>query len=60
MLILLVYHSSEQNLTRILNSFTRLFELEIGFSAIGVNAIVNPDLKISAALTTLASMLNIV
>jgi hypothetical protein len=60
MLILLVYYSSEQNLTRILNFFTRLFKSKVGFPNIGFNATLNPNLKISAALTTLASMLNTV
>jgi hypothetical protein len=60
MLILLAYHSSEQNLTSILNCFIRLFKPEIGFPDIGVNATLSPNLKISAALTTLASMLNTV
>jgi len=43
--ILLVHHSSEQNLTIILNSFTRLFKSEVGFTNIGVNAIVSQNLK---------------
>jgi len=38
-------------------NFKLLFKPEMGFPDIGVNATVNPNLKISAALTTLASML---